>query len=249
MKINKADVRITDSPAMAADYASRNIPYIVVLNEQNRAEAFPSGSFCVERAEDIDDMYRDRVYRRFRGLPWDIAETQRLTIREITVGDVPRLYELYCDESITRYMEPLFPEMEKEIEYTKAYIENVYRFYGYGMWVIVQKQSGAVIGRVGLEYKEGFDGLELGFMLGTAYQHRGYAYEACSAVLKYGMEYLGASCFYAIINEDNTASIRLCERLGFMMTKHVKLPAMQFDEKKFVDKMVEKEFACYVYEA
>ena len=249
MKFDKADVRITDSPAMAADYAKRNIPYIVVLNEQNRAEAFPSGAYCVEHAEDINDAYRERVYRRFRGLPWDIAETERLRIREITVEDVPRLYELYRYESVTRYMEPLFPEMEKEIEYTKAYIENVYKFYGYGMWVIVQKKSGAVIGRVGLEHKEGFDGLELGFMLGTAYQHCGYAYEACRAVLEYGMEYLCVARFYAFINEGNIASIRLCERLGFMKTRHVKLPAMQYDGEKFVNKMVEKEFVCYVYEA
>ena len=248
MKIEKADVKITDSPVMAADYAKRNIPYIVVLNEKNKAEAFPSGAYCVERIEDIDDAYKDRVYRRFYGLPWDIAETERLKIREITVEDVPRLYELYSGEGITKYMEPLYPEMEKEIEYTKAYIENVYKFYGYGMWVIVKKKCGEVIGRVGLEYKEGFDGLELGFMLGADYQNRGYAYEACRAVLTYGIEELGIACFYAFVNENNTASIRLCERLGFMKIKHVTLPGLQFDEKNFVNKIVEKEFVCYAYE-
>ena len=249
MKIEKADVKITDSPAMAADYAKRNIPYIVVLNEKNKAEAFPGGAYCVERVEDIDDTYKDRVYRRFRGLPWDITETARLKIREITMEDVPRLYELYSGEGITKYMEPLFPEMEKEIEYTKAYIENVYKFYGYGLWVIVQKESGEVIGRVGLEYKEGFDGLELGFMLGKEYQHRGYANEACQAVLEYGIGQLGIASFYAFVNEGNIASIRLCERLGFVKNSHVKIPGLQFDEKNLVNKMVEKEFVYYVYEA
>lgn len=254
MKLEKTDVKITDSPAMAADYAKRNIPYIVVLNEKNKAETFPSGAYCVERIEDIDDADKDRVYRRFCGLPWDIAETARLKIREITVEDVPRLYELYSGEGITKYMEPLFPEMEKEIEYTKAYIDNVYKFYGYGLWVIVKKKCGEVIGRVGLEYKEGFDGLELGFMLGTEYQHRGYAYEACRAVIQYGVEKLGAANFYAFVNEGNLASIRLCERLGFVKTRHVKLPALNFDEKKlpdenFVNKTVVKDFVCYVYEA
>jgi len=249
MKIEKADVKITDSPIQAAEFAKRNIPYIVVLNDKNRAERFPGGAYCVENVHDIDAAYMERVYRRFRSLPWDIAETERLKIREITVADVPRLYELYRDGSITRYMEPLFPEMEKEIEYTKAYIENVYKFYGYGMWVIVHKESGEVIGRVGLEYKEGYDGLELGFMLGTAYQHHGYAYEACKAVLKYGMEELGAARFFAFVNENNTASIRLCERLGFVREKIVKLAQPDFDEKNFVNKTIEKEFVCYVYEA
>ncbi len=213
----KMKVRITDSPKEAADFAKRNIPYIVILNDWNRDKAFPGGAYCVEDAKDIDDVYLDRVYRRFKGIPWDITETARLKIREITVGDVPRLYELYADESITRYMEPLFPEQEKELEYTRAYIKNVYEFYGYGMWVIVLKESGEVIGRVGLESKEGMDGLELGFMLGVQYQHLGYACEACGAVLAYAGRELGAERFYALVNRENTASIRLCERLGFKM--------------------------------
>lgn len=249
MKIEKTEVKITDSPAMAGDYAKRNIPYIVVLNEKNKAETFPSGAYCVERIEDIDDAYKDRVYRRFCGLPWDIAETARLEIREITVNDVPRLYELYSGEGITKYMEPLFPQMEKEIEYTEAYIKNVYGFYGYGLWVIVLKESGEVIGRVGLEYKAGFDGLELGFMLGAEYQHCGYAYEACRAVLRYGVEHLGIVHFYAFVNDANVASMRLCERLGFVQTRQVKLPKLHCDDKIFVNKLVEKEFVCYVYEA
>lgn len=247
MKNEKTDVKITDSPEVAADYAKRNIPYIVVLNERNKAETFPSGAYCVECIEDIDDAYKDRVYRRFRGLPWDITETKRLKIREITVKDVPRLYELYGGEGITKYMEPLFPEMEKEIEYTKAYIQNVYRFYGYGMWVIELKKDHEVIGRVGLEYKEGFDGLELGFMLGTAYQHQGYAYEACEAVLQYGMDTLGMTKFCAFVNEDNTASVKLCKRLGFVKAGNIILPGLDFHEKNFANKIIEKEFVHYVY--
>jgi RimJ/RimL family protein N-acetyltransferase len=149
------------------------------------------------------------------GIPWDIAQTDRLLIREIIVDDIPRLYELYADESITRYMEPLFPSMEQEIEYTHDYIHNVYRFYGYGMWIIVEKKSNLVVGRVGLEYKEGFEGLELGFMLGVEYQHKGYAYEACDAVLKYGVCELFQTKFCAFVDENNTPSIKLCRKLGF----------------------------------
>lgn len=249
MDMETTDVKITDSPKLAADYAKKNIPYIVVLNEKNKAETFPDGAYCVERIEDIDDAYKERVYRRFCGLPWDITETNRLKIREITVEDVPRLYELYSGEGITKYMEPLFSEPEKEMEYTKAYIKNVYQFYGYGMWVIELKKDCEIIGRAGLEYKEGFDGLELGFMLGTAYQHQGYAYEACEAVLQYGMNTLGVTEFCAFVNEDNTASVRLCERLGFVKAGNITLPGLDFSDNNFVNKMTEKEYVHYVYHA
>ena len=56
------------------------------------------------------------------------------------------------------------------------------------MWVITLKESEEVVGRAGLEYKEGFDGLEIGFMLGKEHQHKGYAYEACKAILEYANE-------------------------------------------------------------
>ena len=64
-----------------------------------------SGAYCVERLSDIDARYLDRVYRRFHNLPWEIAETPRMRIREITVEDVPQLYELYRDASITAFMD------------------------------------------------------------------------------------------------------------------------------------------------
>lgn len=213
---NYHNIKITGKPDEASFYAANNIPYIVYLHEDNRHLSFPNGSYCVENLDDLDDSYMEKIYRRFKGLPWDITQTNRLLIREITTEDIPRLYELYSDESITRYMEPLFPTMEQEIAYTSDYIQNIYRFYGFGMWIIVEKKSGLVIGRVGLEYKEDFDGLELGFMLGVDYQHKGYAYEACKAVLQYGQEVLYQSKFCAYVDEHNSPSINLCRKLGFL---------------------------------
>ena len=209
------EVQITEDAEEAACFAASRTPYIVWLNDQNKEQCFPSGSYYVEHLSDIDARCLDRVYRRFHDIPWDITETPRVRIREITVEDVPKLYELYRDESITAFMEPLFADPQQEMIYTEEYIKNVYGFYGYGMWVIEKRDSGQVIGRAGLEYNEGFDGLELGFMLGVPYQHRGYAYEACSAVLAYGIEELGQHRYCSYIHEKNLASIRLCERLGF----------------------------------
>lgn len=211
------EVRITEDAAEAACLAASRTPYIVWLNDQNKDQCFPSGSYCVERLSDIDARYLDRVYRRFHDIPWEIAQTPRVRIREITVEDVPQLYELYRDASVTAYMEPLFADPEQEIAYTRDYIKNVYGFYGYGMWVLEHRKSGQLIGRAGLENNEGFEGLELGFMLGVAYQHQGYAYEACSAILSYGIQELGQQRYCCYINEKNRPSIRLCERLGFQM--------------------------------
>lgn len=212
---NEEYVILTDEAAIARECSEKGQPYLFLLTEENKHESLPMGAYCIENIEDVNDDYLDKVYRRAKGLPWQIITTDRLQIREITVEDVPRLYELYADEAVTRYMEPLFPTIEQEEEYTRDYIQNIYHFYGYGMWLITLKESGEVIGRAGLEYKEGFDGLELGFMLGMDYQHKGYAYEACKAVLDYAREELEQTCFYAVVHEENEASLRLCDRLGF----------------------------------
>lgn len=216
---NGCEVMVTDEAAVAFACQEQQIPYIVLLQEHNREESFPMGAYCVENPEDIDDVYLRRVYQRAKGLPWEITQTERLILRELTVADVPRLYELYEDEQINRFVEPLYQPMEKEIEYTQAYIKNVYHFYGYGIWAIILKETGELIGRAGIEYKEGFDGLELGFMLGKQYWHKGYAREACEAVLIYGREMLEEYSYRAIVHEENEASKKLCERLGFALCR------------------------------
>lgn len=238
------EVMITEKADEARYYAAKQIPYVVWLNERNSDQHFPDGAYCVERLSDIDARYLDRVYRRFHDIPWEIAQTNRMRIREISVEDVPQLYELYRDERVTQYMEPLFADPDQEVVYTREYIKNVYGFYGYGMWVLEEKTQGCVIGRAGLEYKEGFEGLELGFMLGVPYQHQGYAYEACREILSYGIRELDQRSYCSFINEKNTASIHLVERLGFVPRDKVRLSEINFDGM-----MVEKEFIQYVFHA
>ncbi len=159
-------------------------------------------------------------------------------LREMLPEDAPGLYELYGDEEVTRYMEPLFPDIREEQAYMESYYENVYCFYGYGLWLITLK-DGTIIGRAGVELLPGDDQVPegyvryryggkiknggepeagehvLGYMLGKPYWHKGYAAEACRAILEYAGE-LGIREITALIHQDNIASIRLAEKLGFV---------------------------------
>ncbi len=127
-------------------YRSRFL-VVFVLDSGSRDASLPSGVYCVESLEDIDGEYLERIYRRTKGIPWNIVETEHLLIREIIPEDVPRLYELYSDDSITKYMDNLYSDPEQELSYTRDYIQNIYGFYGYGMWIITLKDTGVVIGR------------------------------------------------------------------------------------------------------
>ena len=80
--------------------------------------------YAVESLAELDIEYLERVCRRYNHIPWDIGETDRCLIRELSLSDLPALYELYAKPGMTYYVEPLY-DYETELEYQKAYIENM----------------------------------------------------------------------------------------------------------------------------
>lgn len=207
---------VTDEAACYHMLKEKGYYVLPCLHEDNRSASFPGASYMIEKIEEMDYSSFEMAYRRLAGLPWEILETQRCRIRETTVEDVAVFYRIYADTSITEYMENLFEDPEEEIAYTQNYIEKIYGFYGYGMWTVLEKSSGRVIGRAGITWQEGFDLPELGFVFGVPWQRQGYAYEVCSAVLDYAREELMMSQVQALVMEGNRKSVALCEKLGFV---------------------------------
>ena len=78
-----------------------------------------------------------------------------------------------------------------------------------------EKKSGCVIGRAGLQIRDGFESPELGFAVAPAFRGRGYAEEACRAVMEYSCRELGFEEIRAVVRRENKKSQRLCEKLGF----------------------------------
>lgn len=194
--------------------------YVVALfTEKNSGQDFSFCSYAIMSVSECEVTFFEGVMKRFQGESWEILETERCLVRETTIDDVDLFYELYKDEEITRYMEPLFEDRNEEIEYTKSYIKNVYEFYGFGMWTIVEKNTGKVIGRAGVSYREGFEHPELGFMIGKDFQRQGYAYEVCSAIADYMYENYGMEEILIFIEPQNTPSIFLAKKLGATLYK------------------------------
>ncbi|MBT9777175.1 GNAT family N-acetyltransferase [Clostridium sp. MCC353] len=101
--------------------------------------------FGAERLEEIDSIYLERVVRRNLKLPWIIGETERLLIREFCLED---------RKDIIR--EPEDGEDDRAF-YTEdrlaSYIRNQYTFYQYGIWALVDKKRGILVGMAGLTDK------------------------------------------------------------------------------------------------
>ncbi len=212
---------VTDLPWLAGQCLERGWYVAALYHERNRGAGFPAVRYGIEDVFALEYRSYEEAYRRLAGLPWDILETKRLKVRESTLSDVEDFYRIYTEPSITRYMEDLFPQKEAELAYMKAYIDQIYGFYGYGLWTVVLKENGRVIGRAGLSVREGYELPELGFVIEAAYQRQGYGLEVCGAILKYAGEELFFEKVQALVKEENLVSKSLLARLGFIFEKRV----------------------------
>ena len=186
----------------------------------------------VEGFEEVDITFLRHVYERHHHIPWRILETERCIVKEFSMEYLDALFDLYAGEGMTDYIEPLYP-YEQEREYQQAYIDNMYRFYGYGMWIVCDKVTGELIGRAGVEHREELEGeLELGYAIGTSYQRQGYATEVCQAILRYVKEELEVPSLCCLIEQGNVVSEELARKLGFDFSEELQVGEKQM--RKYV---------------
>lgn len=176
---------------------------------------------AVQDLNEIEWDFLVKIYERYRGIPWKIAETKRLLIREMAEADLEDLYQLYANKEVTRFIEDLYPNKEDELKYIKDYIKNIYAYYGFGMWLLIDLYTGELIGRAGLSYRPGYDEAELGYVIGKQYWRKAYAIEACLKILELGRDIYELRRVQAFTQPENIASISLLEKMNFKYQEDV----------------------------
>lgn len=145
-----------------------------------------------------------------------ILETERLVLREVTKDDAAFILELL---NTPKFLKFIGDRGIRDIDGARAYIEDrylaSYRDNGYGLYGVVEKASGKLIGACGFVRRETLPGPDIGFSFLPEYEGKGYGFESASAVMKYGRDRLGFDVVLAITSLDNDASGRLLEKLGF----------------------------------
>lgn len=169
-----------------------------------------------------DDIYLNRVWQRHMHLPWLIAETERLIIRESVMEDLPYFQKFYEEERGNLDVQQL-SEGEEQL---RTYITTRYPFFEYGLWTIVDKATNTVIGRAGIEelpedYGELSGEPELSYLIGKEYRGNGYAEEACQAILSYSAEELAMKKICLRTSEENLPSQKLAEKLGLLKVESI----------------------------
>ena len=222
---------ITDEPDILKDLLARNCYAIPEYNDDNISLSWPHTDYAITNLRELLEVnydkdiliegidfipdYLKKMYERLAGIPWHILDTKHLSVREMTVEDVDIFYQIYDDKDVLAYVEPLFANPLDEKIYTQNYIKDIYGYYGYGMWTVLDKSSGKIIGRAGISNRDGFEIPELGFVIAREYRGKGLGYEVCRAILDYAKKELEFTQIQALVLPNNTISINLLNKLGF----------------------------------
>jgi len=155
-------------------------------------------------------------------------------LRRLAAGDAAFILELLNEPA---FLENIGDRGARTLADARRYIAKgpvaSYRKFGFGLYLVELKDSGAPIGICGLLKRESLDDVDIGFAFLRKYWSQGYARESAAAVMHYGWTTLRLQRIVAITKPNNHASITLLEKLGLRFEKTVALPDHGGENKLF----------------
>lgn len=147
-------------------------------------------------------------------------ESDRLVLTMPRAEDWAGLHAYYSDAECAEFtfQNPL-PESE-----TQRVVGSLVRHWerkGYGPYVLSEKQSGSVVGLVGLWFPSEWPETEIKWAIVRAHWGKGYASEAARAVQALLPGHLPDMQPISLIHAENTRSIALAKALGATLEKEL----------------------------
>lgn len=144
-------------------------------------------------------------------------ETARLVLRNFIDDDWESLHEM-----ITQYQASEYAAYDQQWPTSAEEIKGITNWFASGdeFLAVCLQDTGQFIGFVALNPDDRADGRQysIGYVFNSQYQGRGYATEACQAILGHAFNQLQAQKLVTATAEVNRPSRRLLERLGFQKT-------------------------------
>ncbi|MBP3887814.1 MAG: GNAT family N-acetyltransferase [Cellulosilyticum sp.] len=142
-------------------------------------------------------------------------EGEKINLRQLRLSDGKDLLTYYNNPMVYRYLDWYGPQdMEMAERVLKHWIEGYEK--GYILrFAITEKETDQIIGTIFLTDVTETKG-EIGYELSQSYWHQGIMTEALKEVIRIGFEEMGLVRLQAIVCEDNKASQKLLEKVGFI---------------------------------
>ena len=142
-------------------------------------------------------------------------ETTRLLLRPMLATDIDALLPIFTDPLVMASFGGGLFDRGQMAEWTQRNLDHQAQ-HGYGLFVVILKATGELIGDCGLEHMQ-LDGepyVELGYDFRSAYWNQGLATEAAMAVRDYAFRQLGLPRLICLIRAGNHASERVATKIG-----------------------------------
>jgi ribosomal-protein-alanine N-acetyltransferase len=148
-----------------------------------------------------------------------VLESERLLLCLLTPQDLNPLMAVLSDvNTMIHYPRPW------DRATVERWINRALRSYeelGYGIYAVVLRETGEVLGDCGfvVQQVDEREETELGWHIGRSNWNRGYATEAARACRDFGFGALGLTRFISLIRPVNLQSRRVAEKIGMTIER------------------------------
>jgi RimJ/RimL family protein N-acetyltransferase len=144
-------------------------------------------------------------------------ETPRLLLRRPELADAEPFMDILWDPEVVEKKQVTLTEDPGDIELARRKTASLIDHWdsrGYGLWTVVEKETGDVIGSVGLQFWNGWPAVELAWVIHRSRWNRGYATEAARAALDWAWRQTQVDHIVSLINADDVRSMRVATKVG-----------------------------------
>jgi RimJ/RimL family protein N-acetyltransferase len=150
-----------------------------------------------------------------------VLNTDRLILRPFRKEDLDAHAATLGDEEVMRHIGGKPVNREDSWRRLLSGV-GMWSLVGMGPWAVELKSNCRMVGHCGFfQFNRDMEPLilgepEMGWIFDRSVHGQGIAFEACEAALRWAEEAIGAPSYPAIIDLENTPSMKLAERLGFV---------------------------------
>jgi RimJ/RimL family protein N-acetyltransferase len=149
-------------------------------------------------------------------------ETPRLCLRLMRSSDLDELLKIFGDPKVMAAFGAA-PFNRQQMEGWMGRNLQHQKDHGYGLFSVILKTEGLLIGDCGLEHMvvDEQQVTELGYDFRSDYWNQGFATEAAAAVRDYAFDVLDLPSLISLIRVGNGASRRVAEKIGMRLVAKI----------------------------
>lgn len=162
-------------------------------------------------------------------------ETNELGFRNWSDSDFQFAKQLWSNPDVTQTLFADGPLSDIEIrDLLNSEIATVKKF-GVQYWPFFSLKNNEFIGVCGLRPYKLFEGIfELSIQILPEYWHKGYGYQASSAMIDYTINTLNIKSIFAVHHPQNIYSANLLKKLGFKFTHLEYFPSTDVNQPSYI---------------